>query len=76
MILLLSSGQEKSHAIRQSVEGPITANIPASILQLHPQAKIIIDEDAASKLERKSYYSWVYEHKNRVDDFLADKKNE
>jgi glucosamine-6-phosphate deaminase len=76
MILLLASGQEKSHAIQQSVEGPITATIPASILQLHPQAKIIIDEDAASQLERKSYYRWVYEHKNRVDDFLSDKKNE
>ena len=74
LILLLASGQEKSNAIQQSVEGPITATIPASILQLHPQAKLIIDEEAASQLERKSYYRWVYEHKNRVDDFLAKKK--
>lgn len=75
-ILLLASGQEKSRAIQQSVEGPITATIPASILQLHPQAKIIIDEDAASLLERRSYYRWVYANKNKVDDFLSDKKNE
>ena len=75
MILLLASGQEKSHAIQQSVEGPITATIPASILQLHTKAKIIIDEEAATRLERKSYYRWVYEHKNYVDDFLVNKKN-
>jgi glucosamine-6-phosphate deaminase len=76
MILLLACGQEKSHAIRQSVEGPITATIPASILQLHAQAKIIIEEEAASQLERKNYYRWVYEHKDYVNDFLANKKNE
>lgn len=76
MILLLASGQEKSQAIHLCVEGPITATLPASILQLHPQAKIIIDENAASQLERKNYYRWVYEHKNKVDDFLSHKKNE
>ena len=74
-ILLLASGKEKSWAIQQSVEGPITATIPASILQLHTMAKIIIDEEAAAQLERKSYYRWVYEHKNYVDDFLVNKKN-
>lgn len=74
MVLLLASGREKSHAIRQSIEGPITANIPASILQLHAQAKIIIDEEAAGLLERKSYYRWVYEHKDNVDDFIANQK--
>ncbi len=75
MILLLASGQEKSQTIRQSAEGPITATIPASVLQLHTQAKFIVDEDAAAKLKRKSYYRWVYEHKNNVNEFLADKKN-
>jgi glucosamine-6-phosphate deaminase len=75
MILLLASGRQKSHAIQQSIEGPVTATIPASILQLHTQAKIIIDEDAAAQLQRKEYYEWVYEHKDNVNDFLANKKN-
>jgi glucosamine-6-phosphate deaminase len=74
MILLLATGEEKSAAIQQSIEGPITASVPASILQLHPQAKFIIDEEAASQLARKSYYKWVYEHKDKVDDFLAKKR--
>ncbi len=74
MIILLANGKEKSQAIAKSVEGPITASVPASILQLHPQAKIIIDLEAASLLKRKNYYQWVYENKGRVNDFLEKKK--
>lgn len=74
MIILLASGKEKSQAIAKSVEGPITASVPASILQLHPQAKVIIDQEAASLLSRKRYYQWVYENKGRINDFLVKKK--
>lgn len=76
MILLLASGQHKSQAIQQSAEGPITATVPASILQLHTQAKMIIDEEAASRLQRKEYYRWVYEHKDKVNDFLEDRRKD
>ncbi|MFP4082495.1 MAG: glucosamine-6-phosphate deaminase [Candidatus Aminicenantes bacterium] len=74
MIILLASGKDKSEAIRKSVEGPITASVPASILQLHPQVKVIVDQEAASLLSRKDYYQWVFENKDRVGDFLAKKK--
>jgi glucosamine-6-phosphate deaminase len=70
MIILLASGKNKSKAISKSIEGPVTASVPASILQLHPQAKIIVDEDASSFLTRKEYYKWVYKNKERVKDFL------
>jgi len=73
MIILLASGRDKSEAMHKSVEGPVTASVPASILQLHPQAKIIIDQEAASRLVRKEYYQWVYTNKERVHNFL-DKK--
>ena len=62
-ILLLASGKEKFYAIKGCVEGPITASVPASVLQLHPQAKIIVDEEAAWFLDRKDYYKWVYENR-------------
>jgi glucosamine-6-phosphate deaminase len=62
-ILLLASGKEKCYAIKGCVEGPITASVPASALQLHPQAEIIVDEEAAWLLDRKDYYKWVYENK-------------
>lgn len=70
MVVLLASGEEKQNAILNSVEGPVTAFVPASILQLHPQAKIIIDEEAASLLTRKDYYKWVFQNKERVKNFL------
>lgn len=75
VILLLASGKEKSRAIKEAIEGPVTASVPASILQFHPMGKIIIDEEAASLLSRKDYYRWVYEHKTQVDDFLAKKRS-
>jgi glucosamine-6-phosphate deaminase len=62
-ILLLASGKEKCYAIKGCVEGPITASVPASALQLHPQTKIIVDEEAAWLLDRKDYYKWDYENK-------------
>ena len=49
-ILLLASGIEKSDAVYQMIHGEVTENLPASILQLHPHATVILDEKAASKL--------------------------
>lgn len=65
-ILLLASGPEKAEAIQRMAEGPITAEIPASALQLHPKASVLLDEDAASRLIRKDYWKWVYANKWRV----------
>jgi glucosamine-6-phosphate deaminase len=61
--LLLAFGEHKARAIAQAVEGPITAMCPASVLQLHPAVKVVIDEAAASKLTRADYYRWVHDNK-------------
>lgn len=61
--LLLAFGRNKSAAIAQAVEGPISAMVPASILQMHARAIVIIDEEAAADLRRTDYYRWVYDHK-------------
>ena len=63
MNLLLAFGENKAAAIAGAVEGPITAVNPASILQLHPVAKVCLDEPAASQLKRADYYRWVYDNK-------------
>ena len=63
MNIMLAFGEGKSEAIRGAVEGPVTAMIPASILQHHPRTKVFIDEAAGSKLSLKDYYLWVYEGK-------------
>jgi len=70
MIILLASGKNKSDAIFKSVEGPVTASIPASVLQLHPRVKILVDEEAGSLLSRRDYYKWVFKNKDRVKDYL------
>ncbi len=70
MILMLVSGKDKAKAVAGAIEGPVSASNPASALQLHPQAKFIIDEEAAAKLVRKDYYRWKYENKDKGLDFL------
>ena len=62
-IILLATGENKADIIRQAIEGPVTAQVTASVLHLHPDVKFILDEAAASKLERYDYYKWVYENK-------------
>ncbi|MBO3800477.1 MAG: glucosamine-6-phosphate deaminase [Candidatus Brockarchaeota archaeon] len=61
-ILLLANGENKADAIAATVEGPVTSQVTASILQMHPDIIVIVDEAAASKLKRKEYYKYV----NRV----------
>jgi glucosamine-6-phosphate deaminase len=61
--LLLAFGRKKAEAIARAVEGPVTAMVPASILQMHPAAIVIMDEEAAADLKRADYYRWVYDHK-------------
>jgi len=62
-VFILAFGAKKADAVAAAVEGPISAMNPASILQMHPVAKCIIDEAAAAKLTRTDYYRWVYDRK-------------
>ena len=49
-VLLCASGEEKADAICGSVLGAISPSCPASILQLHPDVIVVVDEAAFSKL--------------------------
>jgi glucosamine-6-phosphate deaminase len=62
-LLLTASGARKAAAVAAAVEGPLTASCPASVLQLHPHATVVIDEAAAAELERADYYRYTLEHK-------------
>lgn len=68
-VLLLAYGTNKSEAVFRSVEGPVTATVPGSALQLHPQVTYIVDEDAARLLTRVEYYRWVYENRDRLKGY-------
>lgn len=63
MNLMLAFGENKAEAVAATVEGPVAAIMPASVLQHHPSAKVFIDEAAASKLKLAEYYRWVYDGK-------------
>lgn len=47
-VLVVASGEDKAWAIRESCFGPVTPQVPGSILQLHNDAIIIADEAALS----------------------------
>ncbi len=55
-VILLASGESKADAVKAAVEGPITAMCPASMLQIHRKAIIIVDKKAASKLSAEFVY--------------------
>lgn len=49
-VILIAKGKHKAEIIRKAVYGPVTTDIPASILQLHPNCEVLLDVDAASLL--------------------------
>ena len=54
--LLVAAGEHKAKAIRDTIEGSVTAQVTASALQLHREVITVIDEEAARFLERRTYY--------------------
>lgn len=49
-VMLLASGRDKAEIIKEMIHGPITPSVPASILQLHQDLILVLDEEAASLL--------------------------
>lgn len=49
-IILMASGGSKADAIYATVNGPVTTDVPASVLQLHPNVTLVVDQAAASRL--------------------------
>lgn len=62
-VILLATGAQKAQAVRDFVEGPVSAICPASILQFHPHATVLVDEAAASSLKLADFYRHTYDHK-------------
>ncbi len=60
-LLLLAFGSAKAEAIYQLVEGSISARWPATIMQMHPNAVVLVDNEAASKLELSDLYQRRWE---------------
>jgi glucosamine-6-phosphate deaminase len=62
-LVLLAFGEEKAEALAASVEGPLTASVPGSAIQLHGHVTVVVDEPAAALLANREYYRWAHDHK-------------
>lgn len=62
-LVLLAFGAGKAAAIAGAVEGPVSASLPGSAIQLHPQVTVIVDEDAAAGLAYRDYYRFAWENR-------------
>ena len=59
-LLLLATHKEKANIVAAALEGPVTSMISATALQLHDNAVVVLDADAASKLKYKEEYAFQF----------------
>ncbi|MAP62425.1 MAG: multidrug transporter [Microbacterium sp.] len=62
-LVLLAFGAGKAAAVAAAVEGPVTASLPGSAIQLHPHVTVVVDEPAAGRLAHADYYRYTYANK-------------
>ncbi len=72
-ILLLATGTNKAEAVRKTVEGPVSAMCPASVLQMHERVTVLLDEAAAAELSNRDYYDWTHLQNEALKDRFSDK---
>ncbi|MEO2266522.1 glucosamine-6-phosphate deaminase [Pseudoalteromonas sp. YIC-656] len=72
-VVLLATGENKAQAIKATVEGPLTAACPASVLQMHRNAVIVIDEAASSQLADVDFYKHIEAENQKLLARLARK---
>ena len=68
-LLLLATGGAKASILAKAVEGPITAMISASAMQLHSNCKVIVDEEASRELKERDYYDWIFQNEPEWEEF-------
>ncbi len=59
-VLVVAQGESKAAAVAAFVEGPVTAMVPGSVLQMHRRVTVVVDEAAASGLTLTDYYRETY----------------
>jgi len=64
--LMLANGEKKAGVVAKALEGPVTSQITASALQLHPgKVTVVLDKGAASELKRLDHYRHVQAQKEK-----------
>ncbi|SFG63180.1 glucosamine-6-phosphate deaminase [Palleronia marisminoris] len=67
-LVLLASGAAKAGIVARAVEGPLTARVSASAIQLHTSCKVVLDAEAAAGLEDIDYYRFVCRNEEKWDN--------
>jgi len=62
-LVLLAFGEAKAEVLAGAVEGPLTSSLPGSLIQLHPNVTVIVDEAAASRLQHADYYRYAWDNR-------------
>jgi glucosamine-6-phosphate deaminase len=62
-LVLLATGKGKAEAVHQLAEGAVSALWPATIMQMHPHATVLVDDAAASRLQLAGYYRQTFASK-------------
>lgn len=55
-LILIVSGEKKAEILKKVLEGPVTPEVPASVLRLHPDITVIADRAAASRLKEETIH--------------------
>ncbi len=66
-VLLMATGENKAKAVKDMVTGALSAVCPASALQLHENAIILLDKAAASELADQEYYVWADKQNHKIN---------
>lgn len=67
-IMMLANGIKKADVIAKCIEGPVTSQITASAIQLHSgNITVVLEKDAASKLQNKEHYIHVENLKSKYN---------
>ncbi|MCZ2830596.1 glucosamine-6-phosphate deaminase [Modestobacter sp. VKM Ac-2986] len=62
-LVLVATGEQKAAPVAAALEGPLTASVPGSVLQLHPHVTVVVDEAAGSRLALADHHRHALTHK-------------
>ncbi|MCH2055537.1 MAG: glucosamine-6-phosphate deaminase [Thalassotalea sp.] len=67
-VLLMATGKNKAEAVNNMITGPLSAHCPASALQMHENAIVVLDKEAASLLSDTEYYQWADSQNRKLNE--------
>ncbi len=65
-ILLIATGQSKANAVKNMIEGPLSSACPASALQLHRFATVLLDRESSALLKLTQYYQQSQQYQTEL----------